>query len=150
MAEGTLRAHEGSVSETVDLKDLAATLKYLSSDEGKPILEDYGGMSSASVGVLLRSIVVIEQEGADVFFGLSVAGALFPGPRGTERAVRLMLAILHHRDERLFVAFVQDTAARIVQIAATRTSNGFSKNRPSANTRLPMLHIHSLCPRSLI
>jgi DNA helicase HerA-like ATPase len=53
----------------LDLKDLAATLKFLSSDEGKPILEDYGGMSSASVGVLVRSIVVLEQEGADVFFG---------------------------------------------------------------------------------
>jgi DNA helicase HerA-like ATPase len=53
----------------LDLKDLAATLKYLSSDDGKSILADYGGMSSASVGVLLRTIVVIEQEGADVFFG---------------------------------------------------------------------------------
>ena len=53
----------------LDLKDLAATLKYLSSDEGKPILADYGGMSPAPVGVLLRSIVVLEQEGADIFFG---------------------------------------------------------------------------------
>ncbi|MEO5885541.1 MAG: helicase HerA-like domain-containing protein, partial [Candidatus Limnocylindrales bacterium] len=53
----------------LDLKDLATTLKFLGSDEGKPILADYGGMSSASVGVLLRSIVVLEQEGADVFFG---------------------------------------------------------------------------------
>jgi uncharacterized protein len=53
----------------LDLKDLVATLKLLSSDEGKPILADYGGMSSASVGVLLRSIVVLEQEGADIFFG---------------------------------------------------------------------------------
>jgi DNA helicase HerA-like ATPase len=53
----------------LDLKDLQATLKYLSSDEGKPILADYGGMSSASVGVLLRSMIVLEQEGADIFFG---------------------------------------------------------------------------------
>jgi DNA helicase HerA-like ATPase len=53
----------------LDLKDLATTLKFLSSDEGKPILEEYGGMSTASVGVLLRSIVVLEHEGADVFFG---------------------------------------------------------------------------------
>src|SRR3954469_802688 len=53
----------------LDLKDLATTLKFLSSDAGKPILEEYGGMSPASVGVLLRSIVVIQQEGADVFFG---------------------------------------------------------------------------------
>jgi uncharacterized protein len=53
----------------LDLKDLAATLKFLASDEGKPILADYGGMSPASVGVLLRSLVVLEEEGADVFFG---------------------------------------------------------------------------------
>jgi uncharacterized protein len=53
----------------LDLKDLATTLKFLSSDDGKDILADYGGMSAASVGVLLRSIVVLEQEGADTFFG---------------------------------------------------------------------------------
>ncbi|HTG42282.1 MAG TPA: helicase HerA-like domain-containing protein [Methylomirabilota bacterium] len=53
----------------LDLKDLASTLKFLSSDDGKPILADYGGMSPASVGVLLRSLVVLEQQGADVFFG---------------------------------------------------------------------------------
>jgi DNA helicase HerA-like ATPase len=53
----------------LDLKDLATALKYLASDEGKPILEEYGGMSAATVGVLLRSLVVLEQEGADVFFG---------------------------------------------------------------------------------
>ncbi len=53
----------------LDLDDLATTLKFLSSDEGKPILKEYGGMSAASVGVLLRSIIVLEQEGADVFFG---------------------------------------------------------------------------------
>jgi DNA helicase HerA-like ATPase len=53
----------------LDLQDLATTLKFLASDDGKPILAEYGGMSSASVGVLLRSIIVLEQEGADTFFG---------------------------------------------------------------------------------
>ena len=53
----------------LDLEDLATTLKFLSSDDGKPILADYGGMSPASVGVLLRSIVVFQQEGSDAFFG---------------------------------------------------------------------------------
>jgi DNA helicase HerA-like ATPase len=69
----------------LDLKDLTATLKYLSSDEGKPILADYGGMSGASVGVLLRSIVVLEQEGADIFFGepeFEVADLLRTTPEG--------------------------------------------------------------------
>jgi len=53
----------------LDLKDLVAVLKFLSSDEGKPYLKEYGGMSTATVGVLLRSIVVVQQEGADIFFG---------------------------------------------------------------------------------
>jgi len=53
----------------LDLADLRTTLQYLSSDAGKPILDQYGGMSAASVGVLVRSIVTIEQEGAGVFFG---------------------------------------------------------------------------------
>jgi uncharacterized protein len=69
----------------LDLKDLVTTLKFLSSDEGKPILADYGGMSAASVGVLLRSIVVLEQEGADIFFGepeFEVADLLRTTPEG--------------------------------------------------------------------
>ena len=53
----------------LDLADLRTTLQYLSSDAGKPILAQYGGMSPASVGVLLRSLVVLEQQGAGAFFG---------------------------------------------------------------------------------
>ena len=69
----------------LDLKDLTATLKFLASDEGKPILADYGGMSAASVGVLLRSIVVLEQEGSDTFFGepeFEVADLIRSTPEG--------------------------------------------------------------------
>src|SRR5687767_13815819 len=53
----------------LDLEDLATTLKFLSDKDNAHILEEYGGMSKASVGVLLRAIVVLQQEGADVFFG---------------------------------------------------------------------------------
>jgi DNA helicase HerA-like ATPase len=53
----------------LDLADLRTTLKFLGSDDGKAVLEDLGGISSASLGVILRSIVTIEQEGADAFFG---------------------------------------------------------------------------------
>jgi uncharacterized protein len=53
----------------LDLADLSTTLRFLGSDAGKPVLDEYGGMSSASLGVLIRSIVTLEQEGADVFFG---------------------------------------------------------------------------------
>ena len=53
----------------LDFADLRTTLQFLSSDEGKPILAQYGGMSPASVGVLLRSLVTLEQQGAGAFFG---------------------------------------------------------------------------------
>jgi uncharacterized protein len=53
----------------LDLADLRTTLKFLGSDDGKAVLEDLGGISPASLGVILRSIVTLEQEGADVFFG---------------------------------------------------------------------------------
>jgi DNA helicase HerA-like ATPase len=53
----------------LDLPDLRAVLQYLASDEGKPALAQYGGMSGATVGVLLRKMIELESQGADRFFG---------------------------------------------------------------------------------
>jgi len=53
----------------LDFADLRSVLQYLDSDEGKPALKEYGGMSSASVGVLLRKMVELEGQGAEAFFG---------------------------------------------------------------------------------
>ncbi|MEO6056009.1 MAG: helicase HerA-like domain-containing protein, partial [Gemmatimonadales bacterium] len=53
----------------LDLPDLRAVLQFLSSEEGKPELVQYGGMAGATVGVLLRKMVELEAQGADRFFG---------------------------------------------------------------------------------
>jgi DNA helicase HerA-like ATPase len=53
----------------LDLPDLKAVLRYLASDEGKPALAQYGGMSGSTVGVLLRKMVELESQGAGQFFG---------------------------------------------------------------------------------
>jgi uncharacterized protein len=53
----------------LDLSDLKAVLQYLTSDEGKPALAQYGGMSGSTVGVLLRKMVELESQGAGQFFG---------------------------------------------------------------------------------
>jgi len=53
----------------LDLEDLREVLKFLSSDEGKDDLKDLGGLSSATVGVLLRSIIELEDGGGGAFFG---------------------------------------------------------------------------------
>lgn len=53
----------------LDLEDLRAVLQYLVSDEGKAELEHLGGLSKATVGVILRELVAFAEAGADVFFG---------------------------------------------------------------------------------
>jgi DNA double-strand break repair helicase HerA and related ATPase len=52
----------------LDFADLRAVLQHLTGD-GAGDLKDYGGMSKATVGVLLREMVELEQQGAEAFFG---------------------------------------------------------------------------------
>ena len=47
----------------LDFPDLRDVLNYLG-DEGKAELKNYGGMSAATVGVLIRKMVELEQQGA--------------------------------------------------------------------------------------
>ncbi|PPL19969.1 helicase HerA-like domain-containing protein [Microterricola pindariensis] len=53
----------------LDLTDLRAVLSYLISDDGKAELKELGGLSSATVGVILRELITFADQGADVFFG---------------------------------------------------------------------------------
>lgn len=52
----------------LDFADLRSVLQYLTGD-GADELKSYGGMSKATVGVLLREMVELEQQGAEAFFG---------------------------------------------------------------------------------
>jgi DNA helicase HerA-like ATPase len=52
----------------LDLPDLREVLQYLTGP-GSAELADFGGISKATAGVLLRKIVELEQQGADRFFG---------------------------------------------------------------------------------
>lgn len=53
----------------LDLKDFIKVLQY-SGDEGKEILEkDYGKISTTSLGTILRKVIELQQQGADIFFG---------------------------------------------------------------------------------
>ena len=53
----------------LDLSDLRAVLQYLTSDEGKAELAGIGGISTATAGVLVRSVTQLADEGGDEFFG---------------------------------------------------------------------------------
>lgn len=53
----------------LDLKDFTKVLQY-AADEGKAELEKtYGKISTTSTGTILRKVIELQQQGADVFFG---------------------------------------------------------------------------------
>ena len=52
----------------IDTKDLKAILAYVD-ENAAALAADYGKISSASVGVIIRAIVGLEAEGGDLFFG---------------------------------------------------------------------------------
>lgn len=53
----------------LDLKDFKKILQY-TTDEGKDeFAKEYGRISTASTGAILRKVVELEQQGADLFFG---------------------------------------------------------------------------------
>ena len=69
----------------LDLSDLRALLTFLSSDEGKAELAGIGGLSSQTVGVLLRALVSLEDGGGTELFGepqFEVADLLRCAPDG--------------------------------------------------------------------
>ena len=69
----------------LDLSDLRALLTFLDSDEGKTELDGIGGVSSATVGVLLRGLVMLETGGGNELFGepqMDIADLMRTAPDG--------------------------------------------------------------------
>lgn len=53
----------------LDLKDIKKVIQFIS-NEGKALIEEeYGRISTASTGTILRKIIELEQQGGDIFFG---------------------------------------------------------------------------------
>lgn len=53
----------------VDLKDFKSLLNHLTNEGKTEIQKNYGNVSTASVGTILRAIIELESQGADLFFG---------------------------------------------------------------------------------
>ena len=91
----------------LDLSDLKAVLQHLTGD-GAAELAEYGGMSKATVGVLFRKMVELEQQGAGQFFGepeFEVADLLRTDPSGKGIASTLELSGIQDRPA-LFSTFL--------------------------------------------
>ena len=53
----------------LDLHDLKKVLNYVTNEGKEEVQEEYGRLSTSSVGTILRKIVALEQQDAEVFFG---------------------------------------------------------------------------------
>jgi DNA double-strand break repair helicase HerA and related ATPase len=53
----------------LDLKDFTKVLQYISSEGKAEIEKTYGKISTTSTGTILRKVIELQQQGADVFFG---------------------------------------------------------------------------------
>ncbi len=53
----------------LDLKDFKKAVQYITNEGKEEIQKDYGRVSTASTGAIIRKIIEIEQQGANLFFG---------------------------------------------------------------------------------
>jgi len=120
----------------LDLADLRTTLAWLVSDEGKDQMAECGGIATATAGVILRSIVTLEQEGADVFFGepeFDVDDLMRLDPQG-----RGIVSVLELRDvmdkPRLFSTFMLWLLAELYE-ALPEAGDLPKPKRASSSTR---------------
>ncbi|WP_426090266.1 helicase HerA-like domain-containing protein [Flavobacterium sp. DSR3-2] len=53
----------------LDLKDIKKVINYITEEGKDEIEEHYGKISTSTTGTILRKIIELEQQGADLFFG---------------------------------------------------------------------------------
>ncbi|HYE56180.1 MAG TPA: helicase HerA-like domain-containing protein, partial [Chitinophagaceae bacterium] len=53
----------------VDLKDFIKVLQFISNEGKASIEKEYGKISTTSTGTILRKVIELQQQGADLFFG---------------------------------------------------------------------------------
>ncbi len=102
----------------VDLTDVKETLKFAMSEDGNAVLEqEYGKISSASIGVMLREIAALEEQGANKFFGETSFDVL--DLMKTDRYGKGMIHILRVMDiqnkPKFFATFMMQLLAEIYE-----------------------------------
>ncbi|MCB9246990.1 MAG: DUF853 family protein [Flavobacteriales bacterium] len=101
----------------LDVKDFRKVLQYVS-NEGKELVENhYGLVSKSSVGAIMRKLLEIEEQGADIFFGersFEVEDLLRTDPNGLGYVNILRLDDIQSKP-RLFSTFMLCLLAEIYQ-----------------------------------
>jgi DNA helicase HerA-like ATPase len=90
----------------LDLKDLRAMLAFIS-EQASEIQKTYGNVSAASIGSIQRQLLVLENQGADKFFGepaLEIAD--FMRTRDGRGVINLLAADKLMQNPRLYATFL--------------------------------------------
>lgn len=101
----------------VDLKDIRKLIQYLTNEGKASLKENYGAISPASTGLILRKIVEIEEQGAGMFFGeksFDVEDLMRVDLRGYGMISVLRLTDIQSKP-RLFSTFMLSLLAEIFQ-----------------------------------
>jgi hypothetical protein len=53
----------------LDIKDIKKVLQFVTEEGKEEVEREYGKISTATTGIILRKIIELEQQGADLFFG---------------------------------------------------------------------------------
>jgi uncharacterized protein len=91
----------------LDMKDLSAQLAYVA-DKAKELQARYGNVNKDSVGAIQRSLLVLEQQGAENFFGepaLKISDLMRTTPDG-RGAINILAADKLMMNPRLYATFL--------------------------------------------
>ncbi|MCT4579851.1 MAG: DUF853 domain-containing protein [Flavobacteriales bacterium] len=101
----------------LDLKDLRKTLQYLNGEGKKEIEEEYGKISSVSISTIMRKVVELEQQGAELFFGersFEVNDFLLTDKEGNGKISIIRLTDIQNKPK-LFSTFMLSLLAEVYQ-----------------------------------
>ncbi|ARN79247.1 ATPase [Nonlabens spongiae] len=99
----------------LDLADLKKILRYATEEGKEEFQSEYGRISTASTGAIMRKLIALEQQGADKFFGersFDVADLLRKDGNGDGYVNILRLTDIQHRPK-LFSTFMLSLLAEI-------------------------------------
>ncbi len=99
----------------LDLEDFKKVLRYATEEGKDEIQKDYGRISAASTGAIMRKLIALEQQGADKFFGepsFDVQDLCRLDEQGRGRVSIIRLTDLQDRPQ-LFSTFMMSLLAEV-------------------------------------
>jgi hypothetical protein len=101
----------------LDLKDFRKVLQFVIGDGKEEIKEEYGQVSAASVNTIIRKVIELEQQGAELFFGersFDVEDFIFTNSKGLGQISILRLTDIQSKPK-LFSTFMLSLLAELYE-----------------------------------